>query len=290
VAAKSFSGFKLRKQGGAAIWFIPESIGEEFAVLLEDPDALFRRPGAQIVKDQLKIKVGRVPIRVAGQDKYVYLKRFNAFSWRYRLGSLVVPSAALRALHGACVLKEAEIPSARAIAALEFRRGGMLSKSFFVSDEIVGGKTVDAYWRKDLRAATGAGAIPRRRNFLRRLAALFRCLHDRNIYHKDLKDGNILVVPGDEHRPEAFFLLDLEGIRRYRRLSWRRRINNLVQLNRTLGLYLRDVDKGVFADGYLSGIFADPGQKKRWITTVLRHSREKDRRKPGRRRGRGRRQ
>lgn len=282
-----FPDFVFQQQRGAAIWFIPERVGMESAVLLENPDALFDRPGSQIIKDQRKIKVGRVPLTVAGQQRFVYLKRFNAFCWRYRLGSLFSSSGAVRALRGACVLKEAKIPAARAIAAMEFRHCGMLTKSFFLTDEIVGGKTANAYWRKEFQELTGADVNRRRRNFLQRLASLFRHLHDHNIYHNDLKDNNIVVIPGNDHQAESVFLLDLEGIRQYRRLSWRRRVKNLVQLNRTLGLYLRRIDKCVFAKYYLADFFADRRQKRRWITAVLKGSREKDRQRPGRRRGLG---
>jgi hypothetical protein len=286
IAVDRFPEFVCQRQGGAAIWYIQERVGTESGVLLENPDALFDRSGSQIIKDQRKIKVGRVPLTVAGQQRYVYLKRFNAFSWRYRLGSLFFPSGAVRALRGAHVLMEAKIPAARAIAAVEFRHWGILTKSFFLTDEIVGGKTADAYWRRDLRAITGKGVNRRRRKFLQRLALLFRKLHDCNIYHSDLKDSNILVVPGGDREAETFFLLDLEGIRRCRRLSWRRRVKNLVQLNRTLGLYLRRTDKCVFAKYYLSDSFADRRQTRRWIAAVLKHSGLKDRQKPGGRRGR----
>jgi tRNA A-37 threonylcarbamoyl transferase component Bud32 len=285
VVVERFPDFVFQQQRGAAIWFIRERVGTESAVLLENPDALFDRPGSQIIKDQRKIKVGRVPLTVAGQQRFVYLKRFNAFGWRYRLGSFFFSSGAVRALRGAFVLMEAKIPAARAIAAVEFRHCGMLTKSFFLTDEIVGGKTADAYWRKVLQTIAGGDANRRRRNFLQRLASLFRELHECNIYHSDLKDSNILVVPGEDRQGESFYLLDLEGIRRYRRLSWRRRVKNLVQLNRTLGLYLRRIDKCVFARSYLSDFIADRRQRRRWITAVLRRSREKDRQSPGRKRG-----
>jgi serine/threonine protein kinase len=195
---------------------------------------------------------------------------------------LFLRSGALRALRGAHVLMEAKIPAARAIAAVEFRHCGMLTKSFFLTDEIVGGKNTRDYWRKDLRAIPGKGAIRRRRKFLQRLALLFRKLHDCNIYHSDLKDSNILVVPDDELRPESLFLLDLEGIRHCHRLSWRRRVNNLVQLNRPLGKFMRRIDKCVFVTFYLSDFITDRRQKRRWITAALKRSGQKDRQSPGR--------
>jgi serine/threonine protein kinase len=281
VAVKRFPDFVYRQQSGAAIWFNQERLGTEVNVLLDNPDALFDRPGSVVVKDQLKIKVGRVPLTVAGQPRYVYLKRFNAFSWRYRLGSLFLKSGAVRALHGAYVLMDAGIPAARAIAAVEFRHCGMLTKSFFLTDEITGGKNTRDYWRKDLRAIPGKGAIRRRRKFLQRLALLFRKLHDCNIYHSDLKDSNIFVVPSDELQTESLFLLDLEGIRRCRRLSWRRRVKNLVQLNRPLGKFMRRMDKCVFLNFYLSDVITDRRQKRRWIAAALKRSGRKDRQGPG---------
>lgn len=274
-----FPDFICRRQGDAAIWIDRGLVKDELVGLLKDPDALFSRPGAQLVKNQRKIKVACVPVALAGQHCHVYVKRFNAFSWRYRLASLLFSSGAVRALRGGHVLIEAQIPAARAIAALEFRRWGMLTKSFFLTEEIAGGKTADAYWREDLQSAGTGGGRSRRQDFLRLLAALFRRLHDLNIYHNDLKDANILVVPGSDHEPESIFLLDLEGIRRYRKLNQRRKIKNLVQLNRTLGTHLARREKLVFIKFYLSHSFADLRERKRWIKAVLRQSREKDRKK-----------
>lgn len=274
-----FPDFIYRKQGAAEIWIDRRLVEDELLGLLKDPDALFNRSDAEIIKDQRKIKVARVRVSFAGRSKGIYVKRFNVFSWRYRLGSVFIASGAVRALRGAHVLSRENIPAARAVAAVEFRSCGMVTKSFFLTEEIAGGKTADAYWRDELRRDTTPGARERRRMFLRRLAVLFRRLHDLNIYHNDLKDANILVAPGNEDQPESLFLLDLEGIRRYRTLSSRRRIKNLVQLNRTLGRYLRRVDKCVFAKSYLAERFPDRRQRRRWIFTVLERSGEKDRKK-----------
>ncbi len=274
-----FPDFLYREHGGTAIWIHRRFINDMPGEWLKDPDALFRRSDAEIIKDQRKIKVARVPVTLAGGSKGIYVKRFNVFSWRYRLGSVFMASGAMRALRGAQLLSQQNIPAACALAAVEFRSWGMVTKSFFLTEEISGGKTADAYWREELQRATRVDAPARRRMFLRRLASLFRGLHDRNIYHNDLKDANILVVGGDDHRPESLYLLDLEGIRRYRSLSVRRRIKNVVQLNRTLGCYLRRVDKLVFTKSYLGEGFRDRRQKRHWILAVLARSGEKDREK-----------
>ena len=53
-------------------------------------------------------------------------------------------------------------------------------------------------------------------------------------------------------------LLDLEGVRQYRALSESRRIKNLVQLNRTLGRYLRNVQKLWVLQAYLKRRIGQP--------------------------------
>jgi len=247
--------------------------------LIADPDRLLARPDCQIVKDQRKIKVGRMVLLLNGRARSVYIKRYNAFSSRYKLGSLVIKSGALRSLEGAALLQSARIATALPIAAVEMRRNGMLACSFFVSEEISGGKTADRYWCEDLSGLPRGEGFKRRRGFLRGLAMLFAKLHAQRIYHNDLKDANILVARAARDAGEKFFLLDLEGVRRCAAVSERRRIKNLVQLNRTLGRYLRRTERLFFLRCYLSGTGLDKTGKLAWISSILTRSRRLDRAK-----------
>ncbi|MGE5060779.1 MAG: lipopolysaccharide kinase InaA family protein, partial [Betaproteobacteria bacterium] len=108
------------------------------------------------------------------------------------------------------------------------------------------------------------------RDFLGRLGQLFQILHGHEIYHNDLKDANILAAP--KQQATAFFLLDLEGVRQYVRLSKKRRLKNLVQLHRTLGRYLRGPDKLVVLKHYLGNSFAERRIRRQWIKNILRQS------------------
>jgi tRNA A-37 threonylcarbamoyl transferase component Bud32 len=153
----------------------------------------------------------------------------------------------------------------------------MLNRSFFLSEEIENGKTADAYWREELLTVRGKEGTQRRKRFLQGIGELFRCLHQQNVYHNDLKDANILVQPGFSTGGEHFYLLDLEGIRRYRRLNRRRQTKNLVQLNRTLGKYLRATEKLRFLESYLGPSFSNRIDKRDWVASVLRQSNRLDR-------------
>lgn len=244
-----------------------------------DPDRLLQLPECEIIKDQLKIKVGCVPFVLAGRHSRIYVKRYNVFAWRYRVGSLVIESAALKALRGAGILTAAGVATARPIAAVEERQGRMLTRSFYLTEEVAASKIANRFWLEDLAPLTGVEGRRRRRAFLKFLGELFARLHQKNIYHNDLKDYNILVVPqGADRRPE-FFLLDIEGVRGLSALSRRRRIKNLVQINRTLGRYLSRSQRMGFLKAYWAIAGSEGRERKAWAREVEQASQALDRQK-----------
>lgn len=275
---KPFLNYVFFKSGSSSLWLARRLDGQPNLEALADPDNLLTLPGCEVIKDQRKIKVARVPLEVGGEVKWVYVKRYNVFSWRYRLGSLFTRSGAVRSLAGAETLKEAGFRTGEPVAAVEVHSAGILTKSFYLSEEISGGKTADAYWREELLPVKKPEGFHRRRNFLKRLASLFRSLHNAGIYHNDLKDANILVWADNERQKESFYLLDLERIRRGRYLNKRRRIKNLVQLNRTMGRFLRRTEKLYWLKVYMDDLFLDRRAKRRWMTRVLEESARVDRR------------
>ena len=269
--------FVLEKRGSLSIRVARTFAKDLVPDIVPDPDRLFHLPGCVIIKDQRKIKVARIKVKIQGNAKTVYLKRYNTFSWRYRFGSIFQFSGAVRSLHGAAILSQSGIATARPLAAVDSRSWGMLDGSFFLSEEIENGKTADAYWREELVTIKGKEGMQRRNRFLRRMGELFRRLHDQDVYHNDLKDANILVCRDSSGGAEYFYLLDLEGIRRYRKLNRRRQVKNLVQLNRTLGKYLRATDKLRFLESYMGSSFSNRIDKRDWVASVLTQSNRLDR-------------
>ena len=268
--------FVERRVGDASIRLHPSFIDPAFIARLADPDQFLRNPACEVIKDQKKIKVGHLIVSIAGSPRSLYVKRYNSFSMRYKVASTVVRSGARRALGGAAILGSANIQTATPVAAVERRVRGVLVASFLISEEVAGGATVDAYWREKLRPIAGRTGFKRRRLFLHALAGLFRTLHEHNIYHDDLKDANILAAPNSTDKAESFFLLDFEGVRRCSPLSARRRIKNLVQLERTLGCHLRQVDRLAFLKSYLGASFADRRFRRKQIATILTAARQVD--------------
>ena len=254
------------------MWLARDLASPSMIDLMADPDRLFERSDCVIIKDQRKIKVGRAPLEWGGKKIVVYIKRYNAFSLRYRLQSIFACSGAEKSLRGAAALSAIGIATARPVAAIEQRTAGMLLKSFYLSEEIKDGKTADAYWKEKLATLPTRKGAQRRRRFLQHLAGLFSRMHNHDVYHNDLKDANILIAPQSGALEEGVFLLDLEGVRRNVRLNRSRRIKNLVQLNRTLGKYLKQSERWYFLTNYLSSEGIDRRTKKRWAAAILRQS------------------
>ncbi len=272
-----FPNFVFRQCGNASIWVDRACVEQELIDRLTDADCLFAESNCQIIKDQRKIKVGRVTLPIAGRTRTLFVKRYNAFSVRYKLTSPFLQSGAFRSLRGAAILHAAQIPTALPVAAVENRRGGALIKSFFMSEEIAGGETIDAYWRGRLLGIQGRKGIHLRRCFLAELARVFKTLHAEQIYHNDLKDANILAVADSKEPQLQLMLLDLEGVVQLARMSSRRKVKNLVQINRTLGRYLRQSEKVLFLKNYLDVGFAQRALRRQLMKSILRESRRVDR-------------
>jgi hypothetical protein len=240
--------------------------------LMSHPDP-FIQPRCRVIKSERKIKVGFLPMRVGGGIKNVYMKQHNALTLGHRLATLFLPSAAMRSLSAALVLLHAGYHTAKPVAAVEYRRRGVLIKSLYFAEEVPGAITVDNFWREHLSTARGREGFRRRRRFLRGLAGLLGSLHSRRIYHNDLKASNILFYREPSSKEELFSLIDLQGLRRCLYVSQRRRIKNLAQLGRTLGPFLTRSEKLFFlgAYGHFHGIERE--QKRNLIGAILREAR-----------------
>jgi tRNA A-37 threonylcarbamoyl transferase component Bud32 len=226
----------------------------------------------ETIKRENKISVLRLPLTIGHVTRFVYVKQYNALSFRHRLTSLFNISPALRALFGAAALLQEGYATALPIAAVEQRIRGVLIKSFYISEEVAGAKTVRDYWREDLRSLRDHAGRSKRRGMLRSLAFLFRSLHEKRIYHNDLKASNILALESAAETNGMIALIDLQGIKKCYFLSRRRRIKNLAQLNRTLGADLSRTEKLFFMQAYWGDQNDGRRERKQVVRTILKET------------------
>ena len=273
---RSFTSAKLvlscvKKQDGKLKLY---SVGNlELGGALGKLPELFFHDDCTIVKSEKKIRVVRLPLCIGQTSMPVYVKQHNNLSWWHRLVSVVSASPARRSIASAAKLLKEGFATARPIAAVEFRRWGLLIKSFYVSEEIPRAKTIADYWREDLLPLKGIEGRLKRLATLRSLAYLFKALHERGIYHNDLKASNILAVDRGTTSEEIFSLIDLQGVRKCFYVSKRRRIKNLAQINRTLGRQLTRTEKLFFIKAYYHDSIVDRIKNRQLLQSILKETR-----------------
>jgi lipopolysaccharide kinase (Kdo/WaaP) family protein len=156
-------------------------------------------------------------------------------------------SRARRVLRGAAMLKASGFARPEPLAAAEARSMGAAQTSYVISEAL-----------HDARVMSEVVLAGGRRNFRQRclvlgaVASEIRRLHDAGIYTLDLQETNLMLSGGDRDEWKIHFV-DLEDFRRARTVSTRRRMLNLMHLDRTIGRFLARTQRLRFLYIYLGG-------------------------------------
>jgi tRNA A-37 threonylcarbamoyl transferase component Bud32 len=230
------------------------------ANLLADPDAPFQQPGVALLKDSRSSTVAEFDLLAGGTVRRVVYKRFRVTAWSDPWLALVRRAPALRSWINGHGLRERCLPTARPLAVFHRRRGVLAYEGYLLTEKIP--DAVDLH--RFLASLGGLKQGECRRTLHRRIEQLARLvceLHRRQISHRDLKAGNVLVGR------EAVWLIDLVGVAPYRRLCRRRRVQNLARLHASFhqSPRLTRTDKLRFLRVYLQwGLLGRVGWKQWW--------------------------
>jgi len=135
-----------------------------------------------------------------------------------------------------------------------FKAGQMLIENGFLTPQTV------AYGRKFLMTMevtdstpiyTLLGTLPaeKKKKMIEQFAQTIGKMHDKGIFHGDLRLGNILVKEKDENF--EFYFLDNERTKKFDSIPWKLRIKNLVQVNMQRN-NVDENDRKLFFDIYLA--------------------------------------
>jgi len=115
--------------------------------------------------------------------------------------------------------------------------------------------------------------LQKKDQFINGLAQRLRDLHEKGIYHADLKSNNILVKEksGDGC---TFYFIDLDRVAFKHHLSFSQRSNNLAQINASIADCISLSDRLKFFRTYALGTPV-MRQKKRYYQRILEISRKK---------------
>jgi serine/threonine protein kinase len=118
----------------------------------------------------------------------------------------------------------------------------------------------------------GFGDLRRKRLFIKHIAQWLSHLHQKNLYHQDMKTCNILVSENGE--TWDFHLLDLEDVRLDEKVDEKRLFKNLLQLNTSIPKTITRTDRFRFFKEY-TRIYSIVKNKKAFIDRLVEKSRER---------------
>jgi len=204
----------------------------ELMQLLQDPGQAFSAPGRRMIKNSNTTSSCILPTMIADATAGIFIKRYNYQSALYALKYLVRTSRGKRTWKAAHALLARGVPTPEPVAYGERRRARMLRESFFVTRALAHAIPLSALFPE-----AGPGARDRypvdKADIIRRTALLVRMMHERGIWHRDLKAGNILAEPMPGSGMQLY-LTDLDGIRVKNTVRPAGRIRDLARLHRSL--------------------------------------------------------
>ena len=236
---------------------------EDWRRVLADPEALFTGEGVQVIKDSPSSLVVRRRLRVGPAEVDVHVKRPRRKHWRRWVADVFRWSRPLRAFHLGHSLLARHIYTALPLAAMEKRAGPLLVDSILITETVSGGRArppdhadqggaaaprdelrglhLNRFLNRYLGPGRDGSAVPAprtnrlARQVLWQLGRLLRRLHEEGFAHRDLKATNLLVHwNGSPSQTPAVILVDLDGVRRVRRVTARREFRGLMRLNVSL--------------------------------------------------------
>ena len=207
----------------------------------------------------------------------VFIKRVSERSWLKGLLTRIRGSRARRAIRGAAILAGGGFRRPELLAAAEARSFGAARGSLILCEALDGARVLDAVYFRG-----GKPAFPHRRRLAMLIAREIRRLHDAGIYSRDLQETNLMLREAHDGGVSVYFV-DLEDIRRARRLSEKRRLLNLIHLDRTIGRYAPRARRLYFLYAYLGGK-PERAEARRIVARALSIRAAQERRARGRRR------
>jgi len=214
-----------------------------WAAVVAQASQLISGPGFRPLKRSARTVAGFIVV----DGTAVFIKRVYEGSWLKGWTKRLRGSRAQRVLRGAAMLKTAGFAHPEPLAAAEMRSKGAVQSSYVISEALN-----DARIMSKVVLVGGRGNFRHRRVVLGFIATEVRRLHDAGIYTLDLQETNLMLSGGGGLDWKIHFV-DLEDFRNARTVSERRRLLNLVHLDRTIGRYLQRTQKLRFLYNYLGG-------------------------------------
>jgi len=198
----------------------------EWSATIQRSEALMAQPAFRRLKATTRTQAGFLQCG----NVEAFVKRVHAGSWVQGLVDRLRGSHARRALRGAAILEAGGFAHPKPLAALETLSFGAVRTGYVLSEALSNARMISAFALRDGRN------FARRKWISQSVAREIRRLHDTGIYTRDLQETNLMLEARDGEL--AIYFVDLEDFRRARKVLMRRRMLNLVHLDRSIGRFV----------------------------------------------------
>jgi tRNA A-37 threonylcarbamoyl transferase component Bud32 len=184
-------------------------------------------------------RVFKFDLYLKGRIYSLILKQYLNRSLLDILKNFLRPSRAQRAFNAAQMLKQHGLSTPDIVAAGTKTVAGVTIKNFLITSYVKDSVPLPEMFNKE---TTG------RDELIRQFGQTVGRMHTENIFHGDLRLGNVLVKKNNDKF--EFIFLDNERTRKFEVLPWKLRLKNLVQVNMFRD-NISDSDRTNFLDAYL---------------------------------------
>jgi tRNA A-37 threonylcarbamoyl transferase component Bud32 len=201
----------------------------------------------------------------------VCVKHYFYRGLKYLLKSTAIKSRAVKSWIAGNGLLVRGMSTPVPLALAERKFGPFIYESFLISEWLSDVRELNDYIRYINQQGLSSAD---KTSFIQCVATAIRNLHEKGVYHADLKSTNILVREEGPRR-WSFHFIDLERVKFKKNLTFRERANNLAQINASIARCMTAKDRLKFFRFYANGtqLF---GERKKYYREVLAISKTKN--------------
>jgi len=203
---------------------------------------------SSILKESKKSKLFWLSIDNDQMAKKICVKKDLHPGFFYKIKNIMRNSRAKRSWIASNGLRVRGISTPESIALIENTKGLFIKKSFYIYEYISHAERLNKYILKTFGDKISV-TTKRKQKFVCMLAQEIRKIHNKGIYHADLKSDNILVVENGNDNWQ-FYFVDLDRVYFKKRLSLKERVNNLAQINASVADCISVSDRIYFFNEY----------------------------------------
>ncbi|MGR3309413.1 MAG: lipopolysaccharide kinase InaA family protein [Candidatus Brocadiales bacterium] len=262
--------FTIYKEKGVKVYYRKEYRLADILDLFKKIENYPENAQGNVLKRSLKAKVFLEEITFNGNPKKIVVKHnFYRRNFFDMLKKTFLGTKGKRAWVAGNGLIARGIPTPQPIALIEKKSFGFTRDNFllteYVDDALCVNDYVSKYFNNKLNKRNPK-MIKKKKLFIEKLARLFRSFHDTGFYHCDLSGVNVLVKEG-QHEKGKMFIIDLDSVLIWRKLTLKRRLKNLSQINGRLNC-ITNTDRMRFFKTYFRGI---PPNARKYIKEIMKH-------------------